>query len=199
VLQALIWIFRSESFLVAFFCGADSADALMTYRHQQFCPLAIVPCLCSACMYFVAWTFHDVAPLPVPLMSCAVGLLFAAVGTSIYRTTIADEGEELVLSFGPMTVYEKRFRYDNMTAVELGQLRFFDGLAGMVNLRREFVWNPRPGSHDCIVIHLKEGFFRAVRIGTNDGANLARFLNDRLQQEQVRKVPRGRPADLLDE
>jgi hypothetical protein len=146
--------------------------ATMTYYHKQFFPLCVLPYLIGLSCFFMACLFRN-GPAPVPFLLSFNGLLFSLIGAFRHHMTVVDEGDQLAVSFGPLTTLKKRVRYDKIKAVELAKISFRDGSGINLSLRGGLACNP--SARDCVVIRLKNGFIRIIRIGTNDAENLVHF------------------------
>jgi hypothetical protein len=98
---------------------------------------------------------------------------------SFHHLTVADEGDRLVIRFGPLPLFRKSIWYDDIRTVEKGRTTFVDGWG--------IHWNPWVGSlwsiwgFDCIVIRLKRS---SIRVGTDDPDGLAGFLQGRIADQK---------------
>lgn len=66
-------------------------------------------------------------------------------------------------------------RYSEIVKVEVGRTLILDGWGIHMSIRGGWVWNL--WGRDCVVVHLKKG---PLRIGTDDAANLAVFLQGKV-------------------
>jgi hypothetical protein len=157
--------------------------ALATYYHKQFMPLCVLPHLIGCACFFMAGLFlFQNGPMPAVLLLCFNGLLFSVIGAGFHHMTVVDKGAHLAVSCGPLTFLKKRVQYDDIRAIELGKMSVLDGLGIGLSLRGG--WFCNPGARDCVVIHLKNGFIRTIRIGTNDAENLVRYLESRISSNK---------------
>jgi len=100
-----------------------------------------------------------IAAFFLPLL--AVGILFLVssvvmlvLGCSLAHLTVEDEGDQLALRFGPLPLFRKRIRYDDIIEVEKGRTTFLDGW-GIHGGFGYGVWNV--WGFDCVVLRLKSG------------------------------------------
>ena len=108
-----------------------------------------------------------------------VGLLIAFLAPAFHHLTVEDEGDRLAIRFGPLPLFRRTVRYADIEKVEVGRTLILDGWGIHYSIRGGWVWNL--WGRDCVVVHLKNG--GVLRIGTDDAANLARFLEGKIAQQ----------------
>ena len=113
--------------------------------------------------------------LVVSILFLVSSIVMLVVGCSLAHLTVEDEGDQLALRFGPLPLFRKRVRYDDIIEVEKGRTTFLDGW-GIHGGFGYGVWNI--WGFDCVVLRLKAG---TLKVGTDDADGLAAFLKDQLQ------------------
>ena len=105
-------------------------------------------------------------------IGAGVGLFVALIAAAFHHLTVEDRGEFLVIRFGPLPLFHRTIRYDNIERVEVGRTLILEGWGIHWSVvRGGWVWNL--WGRDCVVVHLKKG---VLRIGADDAANLVHFL-----------------------
>lgn len=147
------------------------------YRHVQRAPLCLV-IYCLAGLFFVlAWVLRH---LPGFEWLFLVGLFVLVLAGSIHYLKTEDNGDRLSISFGPVPLFRRTVRYDEIESVEVGRTALLDGWGVHVSLRGGWVWNV--WGRDCVVVRLRDGL---LRIGTDEPERLAEFLNTKLLQQNA--------------
>jgi hypothetical protein len=126
-------------------------------------------------MVTAAWSFQhaeDMKQAPqIAIILATAGVCMLGLGP----LTVADEGDQLAIRFGPLPLFQKRIAYDSIESVEIGQTSLIDGWGIHMSLKGGWVWNIWGG--DCVVI--RHGG-KTTRVGTDDAEHLAGFLRDKL-------------------
>jgi hypothetical protein len=102
------------------------------------------------------------------------------LATAFHHLTVEDRGEAMAIRFGPLPLFRKAVRYADIAGVEVGRTLILDGWGIHYSVRGGWVWNL--WGRDCIVVRLKDG--RVLRVGTDDAESLARFLDEKVGQQQ---------------
>jgi len=114
--------------------------------------------------------------LPLAMIGMlAVALCTAVLAFSFRELTVKDQGDALSVRYGPLPVFGTRIRYADMTDVEAARSTIMDGWGIHYTLGHGWIYNL--WGFDCVRIQLGR---KAVRIGTNDRANLLAFLRSKL-------------------
>lgn len=121
-------------------------------------------------MWFVR---HDTAA--VAAIGGAAGVLFV-VALAFHWMTVRDEGDSLVIRYGPLPLLGTRIRYAEITAVEPGQTSLIDGWG--VHYIPWRGWTYNLWGFGCARLQLGN---RVVRIGTDDVDNLVSFLRRKVR------------------
>jgi hypothetical protein len=143
-----------------------------TYRHTQTAPIwlilvAFVPALVAGALAADAMALRAIL-----LIAAAVFLLLAACFRSL---TVEDGGDHLVVRYGPLPLFQKRFAYADMADVAAGRSRTIDGWG--IHYVPGRGWTYNLWGYECVELR-----YRGVllRIGSDEAGNLARFLHERL-------------------
>jgi hypothetical protein len=112
------------------------------------------------------------------------GLLMLVLGASFHHLTVADEGQQLVIWFGPLPLFWRRIWYDDIREFKKDRTTILDGWGIHLSLRGGWVWNI--WGRDCVLLRLRQG---SLRIGTDDAEALVRFLEDRLPRDASKVRP----------
>jgi len=103
------------------------------------------------------------------------GLSMFLLGRALGYLAVVAEGDHLAIRFGPLPLFRKRIRYDDIREVKTGRTTLLDGWGIHWNPWGGWVWNI--WGRDCVVIRLNKGVFR---VGTDDPRGLAEFLKGRI-------------------
>jgi hypothetical protein len=103
-----------------------------------------------------------------------LGVLLLLLGACFQHLTVTDEEDRLDIRFGPLPLFRKQIRYEDMRAVEVGRTTLLDGWGIHISPRAGWVWNI--AGWDCVVI-LHGG---KTWVGTDDAENLAGFLKAKI-------------------
>ncbi len=141
-----------------------------TYHHTQRAPLGLVLFAIGALLLLNAWLAR--AETPIPLVLGGVGLLMLLLSACFAHLTVSDEGPWLAVRFGPLPLFQTRLAYNEMQAIEKGRTTVLEGWGIHLSPRGGWVWNL--GGFDCGVVRRARG---VIRIGSDDAANLAAFLD----------------------
>jgi len=102
------------------------------------------------------------------------GLLMAMLGYSLQHLTVSDEGDRLAISFGPLPLFRKRIRYDDICEIAIGRTTIMDGWGIHWSPWGGLVWSLSAGK--CVVIRRRRG---VIKGGTDDAERLVEFLESR--------------------
>jgi len=153
--------------------AANETEAdVLTYHHTQKGPWGLL-CSAFAAAFLAASWF-----MPVPALSITflvTGLFMFLLGASLHHLTVADEGNQLVVRFGPFPLFRKRIWYDDIREVEKGRTTFLDGWGIHWNPWSGWVWNI--WGYDCVVLRLEHG---TLRVGTDDPDGLVEFVKGQI-------------------
>jgi hypothetical protein len=146
---------------------------LFGYRHTQKGPWHFLLHGFAALLLTVG-IFNQNEPVAAFVLPLS-GVLMFILGTSFHHLTVADEGRQLAIHFGPLPLFRRRIWYDDIREVERGRTTFLDGWGIHMSLRGGWVWNI--WGYDCVVFRLNQS---TLRLGTDDPDNLVRFVRSRI-------------------
>jgi hypothetical protein len=145
---------------------------LVTYCHTQKAPWFLLLFAFAALFFTLTWTERgDPVLLVVFPLS---GLVMAVLGYSFQQLTVADEGDWLAIRFGPLPLFKKRIRYEDIREVDVGRTTILDGWGIHWSPWGGWLWSVAAGK--CVVIRRRRG---VTRVGTDDAQELAEFLKGR--------------------
>ena len=144
------------------------------YVHTQRAPLCLFV-YGAALLFFVgAFCTRELEIYPFAFMG--VGGLMALLALAFHHLTVRDEGDRLAIRFGPLPLFATSLRYADIESVEVGRTLLLDGWGIHLSVRGGWVWNL--WGRACVVVRKKNGGI--LRIGTDEPANLERFLKERI-------------------
>jgi hypothetical protein len=145
------------------------------YRHTQKAKLCLILYGSAVACFALAWI---IGKTPEIVVLVGAGLIIALVSPAFHHLTVEDLGEFLAIRFGPIPLFRRTVRYANIERVEVGRTSVLNGWGIHWSLRGGWLWNL--WGRDCVVVLLKNG---VLRIGTDDAANLARFLEWKIGEQ----------------
>lgn len=147
-----------------------------TYRHAQGSPLCLI--IYTAAIIFCASGLLLRDEPVVSRVFSSVGALLLLLAASFHHLHIEDAGDRLSICFGPIRLFRRSIRYEDIASVETGRTSILDGWGIHMSFRGGWVWNIR--GRDCVVVQHREGI---LRLGTDDSENLVAFLQSRLPSD----------------
>ena len=144
-----------------------------SYRHVQHAPLCLLIYI-LALVFLVLGLVLNTEP-PIPWLFPPIGLFMLVLAASFHHLTVEDQIDRLSISFGPVPLFLRTVRYDDIISAEIGRTTILDGWGIHMSLRGGWVWNL--WGRDCVVLQMRKGI---LRVGTDDAANLAAFLNQKI-------------------
>lgn len=144
---------------------------LPEYDHTQWAPMSWLFLLPALIALFAAALASGRAEVALPLLFGGASLALIAFTFRTLRTV--DEGEWLAIRFGPIPLFRKRIRYDDIASAERDATKFIDGWG--IHFAPGRGWTYNLWGFDCVRVAIKSG--STIRIGTDDPDALARFLN----------------------
>lgn len=146
------------------------------YSHTQKAPLCFIVYGTAIALCVGAWIARDQSPIAVVLGVVAVLSLFLAA--SFHHLTVEDQGDVLVIRFGPVPLFRRIVRYADIMKAEVGRTLILEGWGIHYSIRGGWVWNL--WGRDCVVVHFRNS--GVLRLGTDDAENLARFLETKINE-----------------
>jgi hypothetical protein len=142
------------------------------YQHTQPAPLCGILYALAVLEFALAWSLRQQPPMP--WLFLGIGALIFVLAASFHYLTVVDLGDRLLIAFGPLPVFRRTIRYADIISAEVGRTSILDGWGIHWRAGRGWLWNI--WGRDCVVVRLQKG---ALRIGSDDAANLAQFLQER--------------------
>lgn len=162
-----------------------TSPKLPEYDHTQRSPLPWL--VVGPALAVLGIAYYAVAPDPQAAVGLAiVAAIVVVTSLSFGWLRVIDEGESLLLRFGPAPLFRKRLRYETIEKVERDRSSILDGWGiHWIPLRG---WTFNVWGRDCVRLTLTGD--RTIRIGTDDSIGLARFLGTKLGS---RSAPWSKP------
>ncbi len=142
------------------------------YWHRQYGPWFILLYATAAIMLAVGVTIPEQTLAYVFL---PVGFLIAILASGMHYLTIADDGDTLLIQFGPLPILSRRICYAEIESAERGRTMLLDGWGIHLSLSGGWVWNI--WGYDCVVLKLRQG---RLQIGSNDADKLLEFVRSKM-------------------
>jgi hypothetical protein len=144
-----------------------------SYKHVQHAPLCLLIYVLAVVFLVLGLVLKNEPP--IPWLFPPIGLFMLVLAASFHHLTVEDTEDRLAVSFGPIPLFRRIIRYDDIISVEIGRTTILDGWGIHMSLRGGWVWNL--WGRDCVVLQLRKGI---LRVGTDDASNLAAFLNQKI-------------------
>lgn len=150
------------------------------YVHTQKAPLCLFVYSTAIALFIGAWATQG-----QPTVSLALtvgGTVTVLLAPAFHHLTVEDAGDALLVRFGPLPLpmFRMRIPYDDIQSVEVGRTLLVEGWGIHLSPRGGWVWNI--WGRDCVVVHRLKS---VLRIGTDDAANLARFLEGKSAEQRA--------------
>jgi len=145
----------------------------MAYKKTQYAPLHYILLAVAVTLLIGAWLARGEPGAVILLVGVAAVLMLVA--SMFGSLTVSDEGDCLVLRYGPLPVFHKRIRYADITAVEPGRTSVIDGWGIHYLPGRGTTYNL--WGFGCVNLSLGR---KIIRIGSDDVDNLAEFLRGKI-------------------
>lgn len=143
------------------------------YEHTQRSPLHVL--LLAVAGIFAGLAVAAQQEQSARLIMLGAAALFVFLAACFAELSVCDEGERLVLRYGPLQVFGWKFCWNEIESAEAGRTSWIDGWG--------IHWFPGRGTtfniwgFDCVVLHVKG---KLVRIGTDDAETLAQFIRSKI-------------------
>jgi hypothetical protein len=157
-------------------CLMDTSTPTPGYSHTQKGPLCWILYGPALVCFAFAIGMPTVQQFPGKLIAFAIGVVLVLVGMCFHHLTVEDRGDFLSIRFGLIPLFRRKLWYADIAKVEVGRTIILDGW-GIHYSRGGWVWNL--WGWDCVLVYFDKS---KLRIGTDDAANLCRFLNDKANQ-----------------
>jgi len=150
------------------------------YEHTQRSPLHLVLMAGAGVFAGQAVIVRQEQPSRIVLLSVAA--LFIFLAACFAELTVRDDGERLVLRYGPMPMFGWKFSWNDVESAEVGRTSWIDGLG--------IHWIPGRGTtfnlwgFDCVVVRVKG---KVVHIGTDDAVALAQHIRAKISMMPLKE------------
>lgn len=147
---------------------------MTAYRHTQRAPLCFLVYALAMILFVMGTAWRSETPI---LWTFSItGFLTLVLAASFHYLTVEDQGERLSICFGPVPLFRRSMKYEDIMSAEVGRTTILDGWGIHMSLQGGWVWNL--WGRDCVVIRFKNG--GRLRVGTDDADNLASYIQRRL-------------------
>lgn len=150
----------------------------MQYQHTQSASLFVILVVVGVGMFLGACRTPELVAQVI--LACG-GALMLLLTPCFRQLTVSDEGDRLLISFGPLPLFRRRILYSNIESVARGRTTILDGWGIHLSPSGGWTWNL--WGFDCVDVRFKSG--GRVRIGTDDPEGLTAFLTERVRQEAL--------------
>ena len=150
----------------------------VAYSHKQYSLLRLSLYFVGIAPFVMSLFLGDLVAV---LATGFVGTVLVFVATCFHYLAMKDQGDMLLIHFGPIPLFRRTVDYAEIESVEIGRTLLIDGWGIHRSMRGGWVWNI--SGRTCIVVHFKDG--KTLRIGTDDAENLHRFLQSRIEPDQT--------------
>ena len=154
---------------------SNAQDEITPYQHTQKGPWWLLMYALAAVFLTVTCYVYEEPPLAITFG--ITGFIMFILGASIHWLTVADEGNRLVIRFGPFPLFRRRIWYDDIVDAEITRTTFLDGWGIHLSPRGGWVWNI--WGYDCVKLRLKRG---TLWLGTDDPQGLFELLAKRISK-----------------
>ena len=148
----------------------------MQYHHTQTSPLYLILIGVGLAIVFGGWAIPDSTTRSIVLGSGVVMLLLAV---SFRHLAVRDEGERLLICFGPLPLFRRRLPYAEIESVQRSRSTVLDGWGIHMSAGGGWVWNL--WGFDCVDVYRKNR--SRLRIGTDDPEGLESFLKQQIEAD----------------
>lgn len=145
---------------------------MSAYRHTQTSPMWLILLLFIP-LFVIGGAGSGNSVLLIVFLSVGAGFLLLAA--SITSLTVQDAGDHLRVRFGPLPLFGTRLKYADMAAPAVSRSRTIDGWG--IHWIPGRGWTYNIWGYDCVEMQYRGS---PLRIGTDEAANLARFLSERI-------------------
>lgn len=140
------------------------------YHHMQKAPLCLLVYVLALTLLTVGWGLKDEPP--ICWLFPSIGLLLIVIAASFHHLTVSGDEDRLSINFGPIPLFRRSVRYQDIANIEVGRTTILDGWGIHLSLRGGWVWNL--WGRDCVVVRFLSG--GVLWIGTDEAEKLAEFL-----------------------
>lgn len=143
------------------------------YQHTQESRVRRIAVPAIVVLLIGCWLTQNVLGLWIVFLAFAA--TFAFILAICQRMTVLDEGEFIVIRWGPVPCLRARIRCDTIREVNAGRTRFIDGWG--IHYVPWRGWTYNLWGFDCAILKTDRG---TIRIGTDDASNLVHYLREKI-------------------
>ena len=154
----------------------------MSYHHTQRGWIHFVLISIAALLVALQLALPPVLSMRV-LIGIAAGV-FVLLAASFRQLTVSDEGDRLAIRFGPLPLFQRTIRYDEITSAVPARTALIDGIGIHYLPGRGTTYNI--AGRECVKLTRKG---RTIRIGTDDAEGLSEFLRGRIASGRFAQTP----------
>jgi hypothetical protein len=145
----------------------------MKYSNTQRAPLGLI-LYTVGIVILVAPCLFEMPPFSATIL-VVTGLLILGTGLMFGHLTVRDEGENLMVRYGPLPMFYTSIRYADVTNAQRDRTSVVDGWG--IHYVPWRGWTYNLWGFDCVKISIGE---RIIRVGTDDPDNLTEFLRTKI-------------------
>jgi hypothetical protein len=145
----------------------------MKYEHKQTSPLHLILYAIGIVILGAAWLSRENRVVSLILVSSAALMILAAL--CFGYLVVRDEGDALVLRYGPLPVFRRHIPFARIAAAEPSRSAVIDGWGIHYIPGRGTTYNL--WGFDCVKMRVDN---RTIRVGTDDIQGLVRFLKEKV-------------------
>lgn len=146
---------------------------ILSYTHTQRAPLCVLLYGIAIVLVVTGWSLRNQEPFH--WLFPVIGILMLVLAASFHYLRVQDEGDRLSIRFGPLPLFQRSIRYNDIISVERGRTTILDGWGIHLSLRGGWIWNI--WGRDCVVLQMRKDTFT---VGTDDGDHLIEFIRSRI-------------------
>ncbi len=151
------------------------------YDHRQLGRLQFMLWFTGVLFLVGAFLLRATEPAPAAVLAVSGAIqLLLPIAFSTLR--VRDDGDALLLRYGPLPLVSRRLPYAEMVAVKRGRSNLLDGFILAYGPGRGWIWNL--WGFGCVRVQTVTG---VLRIGTDDPEGLAAFLGTRIIDEGAQR------------
>jgi hypothetical protein len=145
-----------------------------TYYHTQRGPWYLLVYAISFSPLIAAYIVRDNLAIATLFLFAAIAI--STVAASVQHLTVTDEGDRLRIKFGPIPLFQRSVRYEDIEHVEVSRTSSMDGWGVQLSHRGGWVWNI--WGRDCVLIERRRGW--KLWLGTDEADELFQFLKGKI-------------------
>ena len=145
-----------------------------SYHHTQRGPWFLLVYAISTLALIAAFVVRDNVAIAISFVFSAFAL--SVVAACFHHLTVSDEGDCLLIKFGPLPLFQRRVRYGDIQNVVASQTALLYGWGIHLIPFKGWVWNI--WGWDCVVIEFRSG--RKLWLGTDEPTELCEFLKEKI-------------------